>query len=64
MRGEHGWNVTDRMRGEHGWNVTDRMRGEHGWNVTDRIKPKYPVKNLSQFHFEHQESHIKWPGFE
>jgi hypothetical protein len=22
------------------------------------------VKNLSQFHFEHQESHIKWPGFE
>jgi hypothetical protein len=27
---------------------------EHRWNETDRGKPKYSEKNLSQWHFVHQ----------
>jgi hypothetical protein len=31
---------------------------EHRWNEIDRGKPKYSVKNLSQWHFVHHKSHI------
>jgi hypothetical protein len=37
---------------------------EHRWNEIDRGKPKYSGKNLSQYHFVHQKSHMDWPGIE
>jgi hypothetical protein len=32
--------------------------GEPQWNDIDRVKPKNSEKNLTQFHFVHQKSHM------
>jgi hypothetical protein len=31
------------------------------WNGTDRRKLKYLEKDLSQYQFVHQKSHMNWP---
>jgi hypothetical protein len=36
----------------------------HRWNDSEGAKPKYTEKDLSQFYFVQQKSHMDWHGVE